>query len=42
MNVHGRGLDVFFRKKAQNDAPAAESRIESTERLNLMQQGGLD
>ena len=34
MSVHGRGLDVFFGKNAQNDAPAAESR-QSTERLDL-------
>ena len=35
ISVHGRGLDVFFGKKAQNDASAAESR-QSTERLDLL------
>ena len=38
MSVHGRGLDVFFGKKAQNDSPAAGSRVESTERLDLLKQ----
>ena len=47
ISSHGRGLDVFFGKKAQNDAPAAESRgAESAERLNLLQRAfendGLD
>ena len=38
ISVHGRDLDVFFGKKAQNDAPAAESRVESTERLDSLKQ----
>ena len=41
INVHGRGLDVFFGKKAQSDAPAAESRVaesESTERPHSLKQ----
>ena len=35
INVHGKGLVVFFGKKVQN-SPAAESRVESTERLDLL------
>ena len=38
INVHGRGLNVYFGKKAQNNSPAAESRVESTERLDLLKQ----
>jgi len=36
ISVHGRGFDVFFGKKAQNDALTAKSR--STERLDLLKQ----
>ena len=37
ISVHGRGFDVFFGKKAQNDVPVADSR-QSTERLDLLKQ----
>ena len=38
ISVHGRGFDVFFGKKAQNDSPAGGSRVEATERLDLLKQ----
>ena len=38
ISVHRRGFDVFFGKKAQNNSPAAGSRAESTERLDLLKQ----